>query len=64
VVAWGANPVRLVGDWSSSRNWKGETLCMLQHYTSARSKYSQKCAPLFWPSKRVLSSEPSTRWIR
>ena len=26
MVAWGANPVRLGGDWSSSGDQKGETL--------------------------------------
>lgn len=29
MVAWGANPVRLGGDWSRKGNRKGETLCPL-----------------------------------
>ena len=29
MVAWGGEPVRLGGDWSSSGDQKGETLCPL-----------------------------------
>ena len=29
MVTWGANPVRLGGDWSSNGNRKGETLWAL-----------------------------------